>query len=321
MGRPLGRSLGRIGAYKMAHTLPGIGLTGGFADNETGWGAAMRENLRRLSVLSQAVVIDLVAALPGAPADGDVYILTTTGEVQARDAGAWVAYAPQTGWSVFCVADGKQYRYTGAAWAEVASGGGGGGIAEAPLDGTPYARREGLWVPEQPMCGLTSFAATASSTAFATKGTMFLPTADTRLLGGQAFISTRSAGWTYKACLVQLADSTFSATSTIAAILAESAVTAGYAFTTHGPASGFLTLPFTTPVDVAAGTPIALLLTRTDAATDTTSVSVNTTTGLRLDLPMVPMGFASFATRAPAIGQAPTTAATYAIMAPYGWAV
>ena len=43
--------------------------------------------------------------------------------------------------------DNKIYGRINAGWQEVPSGGGGGGgIAEAPTDGKPYARQDGAWL-------------------------------------------------------------------------------------------------------------------------------------------------------------------------------
>lgn len=117
-----------------SHELPNLALRGGYAENEDGWGAEMNANLLRLSVLTQAGVIGRVAALPAAPAEGDVYILTTDNTVQVYDTAAWTAYTPKEGWSVYDRGTDKRLEFVGGAWAEVASGGDNGGGGEAPAD-------------------------------------------------------------------------------------------------------------------------------------------------------------------------------------------
>lgn len=108
-----------------ARSFPGLGIKGGYADAESGWGSDMNSNLLKLSVLVQAGANGFVDALPGAPAQGDVYVLTTDQSINAYDNAAWVAFVPMEGWEIYDRDQNKAMRFDGAAWSEVTSGGGG----------------------------------------------------------------------------------------------------------------------------------------------------------------------------------------------------
>lgn len=114
-----------------ARALPNLALTGFFDLGEDGWDDEMSLNLLKLSVLVQATALDKVAAEPGSPTDGDVYILDEThathpNEVAIRDDGAWVYVEPFEGWLIFNQAAGYYEKFDGTEWAELATGGGGG---------------------------------------------------------------------------------------------------------------------------------------------------------------------------------------------------
>lgn len=131
--------------------LPGLGLNGFWALGEDGWKDGMDENLLELSTLVQAVAIDLVSATPGSPVDKDIYLFSDTHPTQANkvavyDVSAWVYYTPIEGWMVYDTAASVLRQFDGTEWIEFTSGGGGGGISEAPIDGTPYARQDADWV-------------------------------------------------------------------------------------------------------------------------------------------------------------------------------
>lgn len=132
-------------------TLPGLGLTGGFTEGEDGWGDAMNANLLKMSAIGGGTVLARVAALPvaPAPAQGDIYILTTDDSVQVRDNGAWTAYAPSEGWMVYDRGADIFIQYDGTDWIEVETGGSadfvlpdptgkGGKVVAAKADGTGY---------------------------------------------------------------------------------------------------------------------------------------------------------------------------------------
>lgn len=110
-------------------TLPGIGLTGFWDQGDDTWKAGADENWLKLSVLCQAIAISLVAATPGAPANGDVHLFTAAhptqpNKVAVRDNGAWVYFTPSEGWEFYNLADNLMYQFDGAAWSVMASGGG-----------------------------------------------------------------------------------------------------------------------------------------------------------------------------------------------------
>lgn len=130
-----------------ARTLPNLALQAFFAVGEDGWDDEMSLNMLKLSVLTQGGIKSRVAALPGAPVDGDVHILTTDDTIQIRDDGAWVVVVPQEGWLLYDRSTNEYVSYDGATWGVLETGGGGGGVEEAPEDGTAYARKDAAWVP------------------------------------------------------------------------------------------------------------------------------------------------------------------------------
>lgn len=129
------------------HEMPNLGLTGGFVAGEDDWGEAMNANLLKLSTLTQGGVIGRVAALPTdpAPAEGDVYILTTDNTIAVYDEAAWSYFAPREGWLIFDRETQEYLTFDGTAWAVLETGGGGGGIEDAPADGTLYGRKDNAW--------------------------------------------------------------------------------------------------------------------------------------------------------------------------------
>lgn len=115
-----------------ARTLPNLGLMAFYDLGEDGWKDDQDLGLLKLSVLVQPVVADILAAEPGAPANGDVVVLDEThathpNEIAIRDDGAWVYVEPVEGWKVYVTAENADYRFDGTAWVEVVEGGGGGG--------------------------------------------------------------------------------------------------------------------------------------------------------------------------------------------------
>lgn len=133
-------------------TLPGIGLTGFWTAKTAGWKVGMDDNMLRLSALVQTSVLSRTTALPASPADGAIYIVPSNAAQNAnaiavRDNAAWSYFTPMPGTRAF-VRDTNSFVYwSGTAWTAEASGGGGsGGIADAPSDGTPYARKDAAWV-------------------------------------------------------------------------------------------------------------------------------------------------------------------------------
>jgi hypothetical protein len=86
--------------------------------------------LRRLDALVQATVIDKdTSDAPGAPADGDMYIVGPSpssgdewsgheGELAYYQSSAWLYFTPPEGWRVWALDENKLYVYTGSAWAD-----------------------------------------------------------------------------------------------------------------------------------------------------------------------------------------------------------
>lgn len=104
-----------------ARTLPGALALIGFWNYATDlWGTTpnggMNGNLQRASILTQLAVIEMVAALPGSPTDGDIYILTTDKTINARDNGAWVALTPTEGMIAWDKATEAYYYFDGSDW-------------------------------------------------------------------------------------------------------------------------------------------------------------------------------------------------------------
>lgn len=139
-----------------ARTFPNLGLQGGFDPGENGWDDEMTLNLLKLSALTQAAVIDKVAATPGSPAAGDVYLFSAAHPTNANDIAifdgptgeeTWTYVTPDEGWLVFNKAADYYEKFDGTVWAELETGGGGsgGGIEDAPADGSVYARRDNEW--------------------------------------------------------------------------------------------------------------------------------------------------------------------------------
>lgn len=103
------------------HTLPGIGLKGGWALGEDNWDVDMNANLVRASALTQLRVLSQTTALPGSPTNGDIYIVpaadgTNPNKIAVRDSGAWTYITPSSGWHAFVVDTKAQMSYNGAVW-------------------------------------------------------------------------------------------------------------------------------------------------------------------------------------------------------------
>lgn len=102
--------------------LPGLGLTAFWVYGDDGYNTDMDNNLRKLSVIAQLSVLSRVGALPGSPIDGDIYLLTTDGSINARDDGAWVSYAPEAGWLAHVLDEQAYYFYNGSVWGALIPG-------------------------------------------------------------------------------------------------------------------------------------------------------------------------------------------------------
>lgn len=138
--------------------LPGLGLTGGWAEQADGWGNPMNENLRLLSALVQLSVNSSTTSLPASPTDGDIYIVPTADtngdQIAVRDEGEWLYIPPVEGWVAYVRDTDKIMRFDGVQWVEQQ----GGGIPDAPSDGGTYGRKDGAWsivpgIPDAPSDG------------------------------------------------------------------------------------------------------------------------------------------------------------------------
>ncbi len=124
-------------------TLPGIGLTGFWDLGYQPWKDENDANLRVLSALVGGQALELVAALPGSPADGDIYLLDEThgthpNEVAIRDAGVWYYVVPLIGAIMFDLDAGVHRWFDGAAWVELGVGGGGVSLPPVATDADDY---------------------------------------------------------------------------------------------------------------------------------------------------------------------------------------
>ncbi len=98
-----------------------LGLSGDWLLGEDLWKDENDTNLLWLSVFTQGRVIDVVAAEPGVPVQGDIYILnaahaTNPNKIAAYDEGGWRYKMPLTGWRMYNTTTGKFVQFTGAAW-------------------------------------------------------------------------------------------------------------------------------------------------------------------------------------------------------------
>ncbi|ENK9661831.1 DUF2793 domain-containing protein [Pseudomonas aeruginosa] len=134
---------------------PNTGLLINGAPGEGHYNELMRL-LRWDDFLRQPVVKGRVATLPtSGQAEGDTYIFTGAGANQNRLARWWATGAsapiweympPRLGWRVQVANETtpagqvKTYEYSGSAWTELV-----GGMADAPSDGSNYARNNGAW--------------------------------------------------------------------------------------------------------------------------------------------------------------------------------
>lgn len=92
-----------------------------------GWNTENDANLVGLGVVTQLSVLSrTVAAQPGAPANGDRYMIPTgatgaqwagnDGKVAAYIDGAWTFYTPVNGWQAKVIDEGVRVEYSGSAW-------------------------------------------------------------------------------------------------------------------------------------------------------------------------------------------------------------
>lgn len=109
-----------------ATTDPNLGLHYGWTLGESGWGAGMDANLKRLGAVVGLSVKDRdVTTPPATPVDGDRYIVPAgatgawagkTDQVAVRIAGSWEYHVPRIGWIGFVEDEGVLSVYTATGW-------------------------------------------------------------------------------------------------------------------------------------------------------------------------------------------------------------
>ena len=105
---------------------PNLDLYYGWDFRESGWKTGMDANLKKLgAVVHLSVLSHTTTAPPGAPTNGDRYIIPAgatgdwtglTGQIAVRVAGAWEYYTPEEGWQAWTEALDCMLVYTSAAW-------------------------------------------------------------------------------------------------------------------------------------------------------------------------------------------------------------
>ena len=129
-----------------SRSLPGLALTGFWDLGSTGWKTGMDANLLAVSVLLKAVALSRITNLPGSPVNGDIYIVpdgqTNEKKVAFRDNGAWGYITAWEGLQFWVDDENAFVTFNGADW----TAGSAGSVPEAPIDGTQYGRKDGVWV-------------------------------------------------------------------------------------------------------------------------------------------------------------------------------
>lgn len=105
---------------------PNIGLKEGYARGDNGWEGDYNLAMRALDALVQTSVKAIQAAPPASPANGDCYIVATSGTgawagwdgrfVRYRTGTGWESWVPSNGWYVYNQADSTAYRRKAGAW-------------------------------------------------------------------------------------------------------------------------------------------------------------------------------------------------------------
>lgn len=106
--------------------LPGLGIYGFWPLGSDSYKDQLDAGLRMVSALTQLAPLSMTTALPGSPAQGQIYIVPSGGDankVALYDEGAWVYLTPQEGWRAWVRDLDKLFTFDGAAWVEFASGG------------------------------------------------------------------------------------------------------------------------------------------------------------------------------------------------------
>ena len=109
-----------------AVTDPNLGLNYGWTLGESGWGAGMDANLKRLGAVVSLSVIDRdLATPPASPANSDRYIIPVgatgawagrTDQIAVRIAGVWEYHVPKIGWTCFVEDEGVLSVFKATGW-------------------------------------------------------------------------------------------------------------------------------------------------------------------------------------------------------------
>ena len=145
-------------------SLPGLGLEGFWNLGSNGFKTGLDSDLRILSALVQLTALSRVTALPGSPANGDIYIVPSgaaehANEIAVRDNGEWVYLLPKNGFVATVADENVLVWYSGAAWSALPTG------APTPYDvGGSYIGQptDDLTILRYPIVRSVSFPATLS---------------------------------------------------------------------------------------------------------------------------------------------------------------
>lgn len=120
---------------------------------------AVNDSFQTIDALMSLTVVSMTVSAPPATTSADIgkrWVIgaSPTGAWAGRAdqialctaAGLWRYYVPWVGLVAWSIATSAEYRWTGSAW--TATGGGGGGVPEAPVDGGRYVRKDAAWAPE-----------------------------------------------------------------------------------------------------------------------------------------------------------------------------
>ncbi len=109
-----------------ASTDPNLGMKYGWTLGESGWGADMSANMKRLGAIVGLSVKDRdLTAPPASPANGDRYIIPAgatgawagkTNQIAVRIAGSWEYYVPKVGWLAYIEDEAKLSVYKATGW-------------------------------------------------------------------------------------------------------------------------------------------------------------------------------------------------------------
>lgn len=100
----------------MSYNWTSSGLIGELDANKDAIQRVMNRNIRMIDQLLPRSVIGQVAVLPGSPANGDAYILTTDNSINVWDNGQWSKYGPRKGFAYIDENLKEFLYYNGMAW-------------------------------------------------------------------------------------------------------------------------------------------------------------------------------------------------------------